>query len=227
VPISSTAVSLLAAASTNGSEEFTGISRIALDVITALGEFGVAVLVFVETIFPPIPSEIILALAGFQATQGQLNVVLVVVAATLGGYLGAVVLYWIGRLFGEERSVHYLAKLPLVYRSDFEASAAWLHKHGRGAVFFGRLVPLVRSLISLPAGATRMPFVSFTIFTLAGSAIWNTLLVGAGYLLGQQYELIAEYSDYLNYVVYAAIVGVLVFLVVRAIRRHRRGDEVV
>jgi membrane protein DedA with SNARE-associated domain len=204
----------------SSSSDFSGISGFVFDVITALGEVGVGFLILLETFIPPIPSEIILALAGFLARQGSINVVLVIVFATLGGYAGAAALYWLGRKFGEERSIRMLAKLPLVDGDDFRRSAAWLHKHGTGAVFFGRLVPLVRSLISLPAGATRMPFWRFSLFTIAGSAIWNALLVLLGYAFGSQYELIAHYSDYLNYAVYAVIAGCLVWLVVRAVKRR-------
>jgi membrane protein DedA with SNARE-associated domain len=204
------------------SSDFTGISGFAVDVITALGEVGVGFLILLETFIPPIPSEIILALAGFLSSQGSISVVLVIVAATLGGYAGAAALYALGRFFGEERSVRLLARLPLVDREDFERSADWLHRHGAGAVFFGRLVPLMRSLISLPAGAIHMPFWRFSAFTIAGSAIWNTVLVLLGYAFGSQYELIAHYSDYLNYVVYAVMLGIVIWLVARAIRRRSR-----
>ena len=120
-----------------------------------------------------------------------------------------------------DRAIGWLSKLPLVDKQDFEKAASWFSRHGKSAVFFGRFIPGVRSLISLPAGAERMHLLTFTLFTVAGSAIWNGLLIGLGAALGTQYEIIEKYSDYLNYAVYAAIVGVVVWLVIRRIRRRR------
>ncbi|PJJ71839.1 membrane protein DedA with SNARE-associated domain [Diaminobutyricimonas aerilata] len=212
---------LAVSASSSQGQELSGILGLATQVMEALSEWGVGLLTFIETVFPPIPSEVILPLAGFLASQGRMNFVLVLVTATLGGFIGALLLYWLGRVVGEERSVRLLSKLPLVDREDFEKAAGWLHRHGRSAVFFGRLIPGVRSLISLPAGSTRMPLVTFTIFTVAGTLVWNGLLVGLGAALGSQYELIEQYSGVLDYVVYAAIAGVLVWLIVRRVRRVR------
>src|SRR6478752_7313989 len=124
-------------------DELGGIAGLASRVMLLLGEVGVGVCAFVEVVFPPIPSEVILPFAGFLARQGSLNVVLVLIAATLGSLLGAVLLYWLGRTLGEERAIRLLAKLPLVDEDDFRTAADWLHRHGRGAVFFGRLIPLV------------------------------------------------------------------------------------
>jgi membrane protein DedA with SNARE-associated domain len=137
-----------------------------------------------------------------------------------------VLLYVLGRRLGEERAIRLLSKLPLVDESDFRTAADWLHRHGRSAVFFGRLIPLVRSVISLPAGATRMPFAVFALYTFAGTLAWNLVLVGAGYLLGTQYELVDRYSGVVDIVIYAAIAVTLVWLVVRRVRRSRRAREV-
>ena len=207
-----------AAASTG--EELGGVAGFATDLIDALGAPGVGVLTFAETVFPPIPSEIILPLAGFVASRGDLDYVQVLVAATLGGYFGAVLLYGLGRLVGERRSIRALSRLPLVDARDFERSAGWLHRHGRSAVFFGRLVPGVRSLISLPAGATRMPFARFSVFTIAGTLIWNAVLVTLGLALGRHYDVVVQYSEVLDVAVYAVLAGVVVWLVVRALRRR-------
>lgn len=201
--------------------ELTGILGWAETVITALGEWGVGLLVLLETVFPPVPSEVILPLAGFLTSQGGLSLPLVFVTATAGAYLGALVLYGLGARLGMERSVRGLAKLPLVDRDDFERAAAWFGRHGRSSVFFGRLIPGVRSLISLPAGAGRMPLASFSLFTLAGSGVWNALLLGLGAALGTQYALVERYSHVLDYVVYAALAVLVGWLVVRAVRRRR------
>ncbi|WP_323962019.1 DedA family protein [Arthrobacter sp. JZ12] len=189
--------------------------------MSALGEPGVGVLVFLETVFPPIPSEVVLPLAGFLAQQGRMQVLLVLALATLASYLGAVLLYGLGARLGEERVVNVLSKLPLVDREDFERSARWFERHGRAAVFFGRLIPGVRSLISLPAGAEHMPLGTFTVFTVAGSLLWNLLLVGFGFLLGTQYHLVDRYSQYLDVVLYVALAAFVGWLIIRRVRRRR------
>ncbi|WP_285115360.1 DedA family protein [Leifsonia sp. fls2-241-R2A-40a] len=205
-------------------EELGGIAGLAARVMVTLGEFGVGLCALAEVVFPPIPSEVILPFAGFLAYQGSLNPLLVLLAATLGSFAGASILYLLGRRLGEERAVRLLARLPLVDADDFTKAAAWLKRHGRGAVFFGRLVPLVRSLISLPAGATRMPYLPFALYTLAGTLLWNALLVGAGYALGTQYHLVERYAGYLDIVIYAAIGLTVGGLVLRRILRTRAGD---
>jgi len=212
---------VVAQGATSSVQELDGLVGVAARVIDALGEWGVGLLTFVETVFPPIPSEIVLPLAGFLAGQGTMNIVLLIVVSTLGAYVGALVLYWLGAVIGLERSITLLSKLPLVDRDDFRKAADWFHRHGRSAVFFGRLVPGVRSLISLPAGAEKMPLATFTLFTVVGSGLWNALLILLGAALGTQYELIDRYAKYLDYAVYAAIAGVVLWLVLRAVRRRR------
>jgi membrane protein DedA with SNARE-associated domain len=206
-------------------EDLGGVAGLAARVMVALGEVGVGLCALAEVVFPPIPSEVILPFAGFLAYQGSLSLVLVLLAATLGSFAGATLLYLLGRRLGEERAVRLLARLPLVDEADFRRSADWLRRHGRGAVFFGRLVPLVRSLISLPAGATRMPFWRFAAFTLAGTLLWNALLVGAGFALGTQYHLVERYTEYIDVAVYAAVGLALGWLIVRRVRRGRRDGE--
>ncbi|MBD0292378.1 MAG: DedA family protein [Jiangellaceae bacterium] len=193
----------------------------AADVIAMLGEIGVGVLTFVETVFPPVPSELILPLSGYLAERGRMNVVLVIAAATTGAVLGALVLYGLARAFGEERARRWLSRLPLVDESDFDQASAWFHRYGPGVVFFGRLVPIVRSLVSLPAGAQRMPLLPFVVLTAAGSALWNGALVSAGYALGTQYERVEKYLGYLDYVVFAALAAVVGWFVFRKLRARR------
>jgi membrane protein DedA with SNARE-associated domain len=206
-------------------EELTGIVGLAAQAIEALGEWGVGLLTFAESVFPPIPSEVILPLAGFLTQQGTMNMVLVFITSTLGAYLGALLLYWLGATLGLERSIRGLSKLPLVEREDFEHAADWFKRHGRSAVFFGRLIPGVRSLVSLPAGAQGMHLMTFSVFTVTGSGLWNGLLIGLGALLGEQYHLIQEYSRFLNYAVYAALAAAIFWLVFRKIRKGKgRGD---
>ena len=204
-------------------DEMDGLIGFAARAVEALGEWGVGLFTLAETVFPPIPSEVILPLAGFLTRQGTMNMTLVLVTSTLGAYVGALLLYWLGARLGLERSIRWLSKLPLMDRADFEMAAVWFSRHGRSAVFFGRLLPGVRSLISLPAGAARMHLGTFSAFTLAGSGIWNGLLIGLGALLGIQYRLIGEYSRFLNYALYAALAVVVGSLIVRSIRRWRNS----
>ncbi|MDR6436822.1 membrane protein DedA with SNARE-associated domain [Paenarthrobacter nicotinovorans] len=211
---------------TGGSaDQLTGIVGVAAKVIEALGEWGVGLLTFLETVFPPIPSEVILPLAGFLTQQGNINLLLVFLTSTLGAYAGALLLYWLGYKVGMKRSIHLLSKLPLVDREDFERAAGWFERHGKSAIFFGRLLPGVRSLISLPAGAERMNLVTFSIFTIAGTGVWNGLLIGLGALLGKQYHLVDQYSRFLNYAVYAGIAGFIAWLVVRRVRRGKANAK--
>lgn len=205
--------------------ELTGLAGWAARLMDSIGEWGVGLFTLLETVFPPIPSEVILPLAGYLAQQGALDMGLVILTSTLGAYLGALLLYGLGAALGMERSVRWLSKLPLVERRDFEQAAAWFSRHGRSSVFFGRLIPGVRSLISLPAGAERMNLPVFSMFTLAGSAVWNTLLITLGAALGTQYELVNRYSTYLNYAVYAALAVGIVLLVIRRARRPHHPSE--
>jgi membrane protein DedA with SNARE-associated domain len=198
-----------------------GLVGLAARAIEGLGEWGVGALTLAETVVPPIPSEVILPLAGYLANQGSLNLLLILFTSTLGAYLGALFLYWLGAKLGLERSIRGLSKLPLVDREDFEHAAGWFRRHGRSSIFFGRLLPGVRSLISLPAGAAAMPLGTFSLYTLAGSGLWNGVLIGLGYLLGTQYRLIEEYSRFLNYAVYAALALTVILLVVRRVKRAR------
>lgn len=201
--------------------ELTGLSGWVADVMVALGAAGVGLLTALETIFPPIPSEVVLPLAGYLAERGRMGLLAVVVSATVGGLVGAVALYEVSRRLGQERAAGLVARIPLVDREDVDRAIGWFARHGGASVFFGRLIPGVRSLISLPAGAARMPLGRFIAFTTAGTLVWNVLLIGAGYLLGSQWQQAEQYSSYLNYALYAAMIGVVGWLVVRRARKVR------
>jgi len=219
-----TTVALASAASSGSSgpdAEMGGLTGLVLRIIEALGEWGVALMLFIETVFPPIPSEVILPLAGFLAGAGRMDLTLVLVLATLGSTVGALVLYWLGVGIGFERTARWFGRLPLVDEDDFRKAADWFHRNGKSAVFFGRLVPVVRSLISLPAGADRMHLGTFSVFTILGSGLWNSLLVLGGAALGTQYEQIEGYTEWIDRAVYAAVVIVVGLFVVRRVRRGR------
>jgi membrane protein DedA with SNARE-associated domain len=206
--------------------EPSGLVGLAMRVIATLGELGVGVLALLETVVPPIPSEVVLPLAGFIARQGRLDLGLLLLTSTLGAYLGALVLYLLAARLGQDRAVDLLARLPLVDREDFLRATGWFTRHGRRSVLVGRLVPGVRSLVSLPAGAVRMPLGRFSLMTLLGSAAWNALLIGLGWALGSRYELVDRYSGMLDRVVVAAAVALVGWLVVRRVRRVRRARRV-
>lgn len=199
---------------------FTGFTGFAADVISAMGETGVGVLAFVETVFPPIPSEIVLALAGYLAERGELSFIGVVATSTLGSVLGALVLYALGAWFGEERAKWLMSRIPMVELADLNKASEWFHNHGTGIIFFGRFIPIVRSLVSIPAGAQRMSLVPFIAFTALGSGIWNTALISAGYALGTQFEKVDGYTQYLDYAVAAAVVGFLAWYFVPKLRKR-------
>lgn len=206
----------------NDPAQLGGLLGFASVLMNALGEWGVGLIVVLETIFPPIPSEVVLPLAGFLSSQGELSLPLIIMTSTLGSVVGALVLYVIGYRLGRERAIRWLSKLPLVDAEDFERADAWFDRHGPSAVFFGRFVPGVRSLISLPAGAARLSLGTFLVATTLGSAIWNGALIGLGAALGTKYELVERYSAWLNYAVYAVIAWIVVWLVVRRVRKGRR-----
>jgi membrane protein DedA with SNARE-associated domain len=197
-----------------------GLTGAVLTVVGHLGEVGIGALTLIETVFPPIPSEVVLPLGGYLAERGRLDLAWLLVAATVGSVLGALILYVAGARLGHERAARALGRLPLVDRSDVDRAVAWFERHGDWAVFLGRLVPGVRSLVSLPAGAARMGRTRFTVLTTLGSLIWNTLLVGAGYALGTQYRLVEQYSGVVDKVLLGVLVLALVVVITRRVRRR-------
>jgi membrane protein DedA with SNARE-associated domain len=192
-----------------GGDGLTGFTGFVADVIARVGELGVGILVFLETVFPPLPSEAVLGLAGWEAQMGRMNIALTVIAATIGAVAGGLVLYGFGAWFGEERAKVLLSRLPFIERADLDRASDVFRRHGTRIVFLGRFVPIIRSLVSIPAGAQRMPLPTFIILTALGSGIWNTILIGGGYLLGGQYHV---FEGYLGYVDYVLLAGVALFL---------------
>ena len=196
-----------------------------------IGGVGVALAIALESIFPPIPSEVILPLAGFTAARGTLSLVEAVVWATVGSLLGAWALYGISRWVGLHRINLAADKIPGVSRKDVGKANAWFTKYGTWSVLIGRVIPVVRSLISIPAGFNRMSFLQFSGWTLLGSAIWNTILVSAGYLLGDQWCSIQGAFGVFEDVVIAVFIVIIVVLVARKVRsmvlskRNRDADE--
>lgn len=195
-----------------------GLSGWVADVISSMGEIGVGLLVAAETIIPPVPSELVLGMAGYLASEGEINLVLVVLTATAGSVVGALALYALGRLAGTERLRRWLDRLPMVDTDHLDSAQRWFARWGTWAVLFGRMVPVVRSLVSVPAGAEQMPLGRFLALTTAGSGVWNSLFVGLGYALGSQWQQIERYGRWLD----LAILATFAVLIARWLLRHRR-----
>jgi membrane protein DedA with SNARE-associated domain len=190
----------------------------ATEIIYAIGYFGVALLIAVEQVFPPIPSEVLLPLSGSLSATGRLNLALVIAAATVGSCLGAAILYGIGRFGGEQRIGPWLdrhGKWMLLSRADLHSSRSWFARHGTWAVLVARLIPGMRSLVSVPAGLAHMPFARFMVLTAIGSGIWNAGLVGAGYFLGQNWDQVEHWLAPLSPIIYLTMITVVSLFVAR------------
>jgi membrane protein DedA with SNARE-associated domain len=205
--------------------QMDGIVGWVVDLMEALGAPGVGLAIALENLFPPLPSEVFLPLAGFAAARGDLSLVAAIVWTTIGSVVGAVFLYGLGAALGRQRLRAIVDRMPLVDVADVDKAEEWFARHGPKAVFFGRMVPLVRSLISVPAGVERMSFVLFLLLTAAGSLIWNSVFVLLGYALGENWHLVEGYAGILSRVVLVAIVVAVVVFVVRRIRRRRAGEQ--
>ncbi len=192
-----------------------GLAGWVVDVVDSLGGPGIGLLVALENLFPPIPSEIVLPLAGFAAYRGSLTVVEAILWATAGSVVGALALYAIGAAVGTERLAWLAQRIPLMKADDVHRADAWFDRRGVWAVLFGRLIPGVRSLISIPAGVARMPLVTFTLFTTIGSLVWNCALILAGYALGSQWPRVENYVGPLGTVVVVVLVAVVALFVLR------------
>ncbi|MDN5772608.1 DedA family protein [Brevibacterium sp. BDJS002] len=214
---------LLLSAGSSAAENLSGFSGWAVRLMEALGPLGVGFLVFLDNIFPPIPSELVLPLAGFTASQGSMNIVLAIIFATVGSVVGAVILWALGKWIGLERISRIAVKMPLVDVDDVHKTVGWFDKHGDKAVFFGRMVPIFRSLISIPAGMRNMSIIKFLVLTTAGSAIWNTILIVAGFYLGENWSIVETYAGYFQTLVIIAVVVFVVVWIVLKIRKRSRA----
>jgi membrane protein DedA with SNARE-associated domain len=200
-----------------------GLVGLSTDLVERLGGPGAGLAVALENLFPPIPSEVILPLAGFTASQGRMSLFGAIAWTTLGSVLGALALYYLGVALGRDRVRAIAARLPLVKLSDIDRTEAWFARHGGKAVFFGRMIPIFRSLISIPAGIERMPLARFLLYTTLGSLIWNTTFVMAGYLLGENWDAVEAYGGVLqNIVIVTCGLGAAYFVISR-LRRTRRN----
>ena len=186
-----------------------------INAMEQFGYIGVFLLIAIENIFPPIPSEVILVFGGFMTTYTSLNIPIMILAATLGSLLGAIVLYYIGKIFNKERLKRIVnGKIGKVLRlkaSDIEKADKWFDTKGNKTVFFCRFIPIVRSLISIPAGMSEMPMQKFLLYTISGSLIWNTVLIIVGSIVGDKWETIVGYLDNFSNII--LIILIIIFVV--------------
>lgn len=185
--------------------------------IEGWGYLGVLLLMVAENVFPPIPSEVIMPLAGYLVGSGKLSLGLTILVGTLGSVLGTLMWYYIGMWFGEERLKRFAARhgrLLTLSPGDITAAHDWFVRHGAMAVFFGRMIPAIRTLISVPAGLARMPLWKFLFYTVIGSALWTGALTFAGLLLHENYALVADWVDPMSKLVVVTVVAVYVYRVI-------------
>lgn len=203
--------------STSGDTSWLGaLLDWSVSLMDVVGPAGAGIAIALENLFPPLPSEVVLPMAGLAASRGSFTLFEALAWTTLGSIVGAFLLYGIGAWFGADRLRRIAAKVPLLHPEDIDRTVAWFQRHGGKAVFFGRMIPIFRSLISIPAGVTRMPLWRFGLLTAAGSLLWNTVFVLAGYLLGASWHVIEQYVDVVQYVVIAlAALAVAWFVFVR------------
>lgn len=193
-----------------------------ISIMEALGAVGVGVAVFLENVFPPIPSEVVLPLAGFTTTQGDLNVWAALMWSVIGSVSGAFLLYGLGRSIGAARLRQVADWMWLVDATDVDKSLSWFEKYGKYSVFFGRLVPGVRSLISIPAGVDKMNPVLFGALTAVGSTIWNAVLIWAGVWLGAEWETVSMWFERYSTIIYVGIALIVAYVLFVLVRRRTR-----
>ena len=201
------------------------VAQWVFSIVDRLGEIGVGLLIFLENLIPPVPSEVILPLAGFRASTGALNVWLVWPAATLGSVLGALVLYGLGAWLGYDRLRALAGKrwFFVTSQKDLDRGERIFCRHGGKMVLFGRCVPLIRSVVSIPAGIERMPLPRFLLLTTIGSGVWNAIFIGLGWMLGDHWDRVQGWLGPVSYVVLGLVVVGLIWLAVRKARERSRA----
>ncbi len=188
-----------------------------IGIMNKFGYIGICLLIFIENLFPPIPSELILTFGGFMTINTTMTIIGVIIASTIGSVVGAIVLYYIGKILNKERLIKIVTskygKLLRIKPKDIESADKWFDEKGNKTVFFCRFIPVVRSLISIPAGMSEMPIVKFLVYTTVGSAIWNTALVLVGAFAGDKKDYILNIIDNLSHVILILLVILFVVIV--------------
>lgn len=195
-----------------------------IEIMNNFGYLGVFLLIAIENVFPPIPSEVILLFGGFMTTFSDMNIVGVIIASTLGSILGAIVLYYIGKILNKERLKKIITSKPgkilRLKPEDIDKADNWFDTKGNKTVFFCRFVPIIRSLISIPAGMSEMPMKKFLVYTTAGSLIWNAALTIAGSIVGENWTSIVDIMDQYSHII--LILLIIIFIVAVAVFYKKR-----
>lgn len=197
------------------------MARWVMDVVSSSGYVGIVLLMLLENVVPPVPSELIMPLAGYMASTGELSFAAIVVAGTAGSVLGALPLYFMGRRLGAERLSRFAdrhGRWLTLSRRDIERATRWFERHGGVTVLFCRLIPGIRSLISIPAGISRMNMAVFLVYTTIGTSLWTALLAFLGYFLGRNFRAVDRYLDPASWIVFG---GILILYFYRVL--HHKG----
>ncbi len=209
------------------------MENLIIGIMNKYGYIGISLLILIENIFPPIPSELILTFGGFMTIESNMTILGVIIASTIGSVVGAIILYYLGMILNKERLIKIVkskyGKLLRIKPKDIESADHWFDTKGNKTVFFCRFVPVVRSLISIPAGMSEMPLLKFIIYTIVGSAIWNTALVLVGAFAGDKRDLILEIIDKVSifiviFIAVAFFVVVYLFYKKRLKKRRKAND---
>ncbi|MCC0178264.1 DedA family protein [Waterburya agarophytonicola K14] len=200
-----------------------------VNTINSLGYIGIALLMALENIIPPIPSELIMPLAGFTVTQGKMNFFLVVIAGTIGSVVGAIPWYFLGKFWGLKRTkriAERYGKWLTLSGEDVEKARDWFDRRGYIATGIGRLVPGIRTYISLPAGISKMPLGPFLFYSTIGSVFWVSLLTGAGYIFGANYERVGIYLKPISIMVLISIISIAIYWIIKRKRKSSRNKKI-
>lgn len=193
-----------------------------VSLMETIGAPGVGLAILIETVFPPIPSEVVLPLSGFASTEGHMSAWAAFIWATAGSLTGAWLLYWLGAAIGADRLRAIAERMWLTEGRDVDRALHWFDRFGDAAILIGRVIPGIRSLISIPAGVHRMNLVKFTVLTLIGSSVWNAVLIWLGVLLGANYHRVSDTIDSFSTLIYAVCALILVGFVVYLVYRDRK-----
>ena len=195
-------------------------------IMNQYGYFGVFFLIAIENIFPPIPSEVILLFGGFMTTYSKLNIIGVIISSTLGSILGAIILYYIGKILNKERLKKIvrgkIGKVLRLKEKDIDKADEWFDTKGNKTVFFCRFVPILRSLISIPAGMSEMPMTKFLIYTAIGSAIWNSIIAIIGSMVGKNWESIVDIFDKYSHITLIILIILFVIFIVYFMKKRSK-----
>lgn len=198
-----------------------------IEFMNSFGYFGVFLLIAIENIFPPIPSEVILLFGGFMTTYTKLNIIFMIISSTLGSLIGAIVLYYIGKIFNKERLKKIISgkigKILRLKNSDIDKADKWFDTKGNKTVFFCRFIPIVRSLISIPAGMSEMPIIKFLTYTIFGSLIWNTVIIITGKMVGNNWTKILTIFDTYSHIVLITFIILFIILITIFYKKRKKN----